>query len=50
MGALADTVAFMGDLVTPLGEDDWGACEQGPGRSDHRSDRARAGRHLADQG
>jgi len=26
MGGLIDTVSFLGDLVSPLGEDDWEAC------------------------
>ncbi len=26
MGALADSVTSMGDLVSPLGEEDWDAC------------------------
>jgi prevent-host-death family protein len=26
MGALADSVSSLGDLVSPLGEDDWDVC------------------------
>lgn len=27
MGGLAGTVSFMGDLVSPIGEEDWEACQ-----------------------
>lgn len=27
MGGLAGTVTFLGDVISPLGEDDWEACQ-----------------------